>query len=133
MKFSKERQLGKKVPESLIQRHTDDRLTENLIENLRVDEEFWVWARHQAPRWRKKLASMFKSLPDNTCWIPVSDKYSLCLHLELKTKTGKLSQGQRKKDRVLPWQIARSFSEVDRAIGDFVLAAERVRKALEDD
>lgn len=139
LKFAKETQVRKrsrrpkkaKVPESLIQRHTDDELAGRLIENLRIDDEFWIWARYQTPYWRRKLAGMFKSLPDNTCWIPISDRYSLCLHLELKTTVGKLSQGQKKKRRVLPWVTARTMGESTEIIDKFVEDAKRIRGLIE--
>lgn len=140
LKFAKETQVRKRgrrskkaqVPEALIQRHTDDVLAARLIENLRVDDEFWIWARYQTPYWRRKLAGMFKSLPDNTCWIPISEKYSLCLHLELKTTVGKHSQGQKKKARVLPWVTARTMSEVTKIIDEFVEDAKRIRGLIEE-
>lgn len=69
-------------------------------------------------------------IPDNTCKIPISDKYSLCLELELKTKT-KLHGQQVNKSRDNPWHIAQTIYEAKAIIDAFREDAALLKKVLD--
>lgn len=117
------------LPESDLQAYTDQYLGAHHIEFFRIPDQFWKFLHAcNASTWLKKwFAYMFGGMADNTCFIPISDKYSLCMHLELKSKKGQLHGRQKVQARKLPWQIARSQAEVEKIVQRFVADAESIQ------
>lgn len=72
---------------------------------------------------QKWFFGMFGGMPDNCCFIPIGDRYSLCLHLELKSKAGKL-HGKQKHGK--NWMVARSPEEVREIVDRFEADAGRL-------
>lgn len=129
MNLSKSAQLGRYArtalrridrPESELQAFTDDYLTARGIEYIRVPDT------QNGEAIRRALCGM----PDNTALIPVGG-YSLAMSLELKTRS-KMHGRQLDNARRVPWVIAQDEREVERAVSDFVRAAEKVKKLLRD-
>ena len=110
--------------EAPLQAFADDYLAVLRIPNIRIPDGFWAWityACNALKAWGKlkEIRSRFGGIPDNTCFIPISDKYSLCLHLELKSKSGDLHGEQKTQAMILPWQIARTTDEIQELIDTF--------------
>ena len=74
--------------------------------------------------------SALAGFPDNLCLIPISDRFSLAMSLELKTRS-KLRQCQRKAKEKFAHQIAQTPEEVEFAVWEFRKAAEKLKKYLE--
>lgn len=137
--LSKQQQCGKRYkgkprrinsPEAALQSFTNDYLSALKIKFFRISDNFWRYLHATAnPGILAEFRKQFGGMADNTAFIPISDKYSLCLHLELKTKT-QLHGRQKVEARQLPWQIARTPEEVEKAVKEFAEAAEAIKKAL---
>ena len=126
--LSKSAQVGrygrkklKKVdaPESDLQGFVDEYLDMCQIEYIRVPNTT------SSRVIRKALCG----IPDNTAMIPISDDYSLCLHLELKTKS-QLHGKQLNMARNLPLKIAQTPEAAQGIIDRFRADAGRYKGIL---
>lgn len=132
--LSKKKQCGSRyrgkpkrinTPEAALQSFTDDYLKYNKIKYFRISDNFWRYLHATAhPGILAEFRKQFGGMADNTAFIPISDKYSLCLHLELKTKTG-LHGRQKIEAKQLPWQIAHTPEEVTKIIGEYMEKAKK--------
>jgi len=121
------------TPESELQAWCDDYLINKRISFIRLPDGFWGWLYYNGTEKIKKwFRFCFGGIADNTCFIPITDKYSLCLHLELKTKIGKLHGRQKIEAQILPWQIARSTKEIEDIINKFQEDAKKIKKHLDN-
>lgn len=114
------------VPEENIQAFADDLFKIKRIKYIRIPDNVFRWLSINAPWLMKSLAG----IADNVGMIPINDKYSLCLNLEIKTKTGQLHGRQKINAKELSWQIARSVEEVQKIIEDFEKAAEKLKEKI---
>jgi hypothetical protein len=130
MMFPKRSQAGRQhrprlklvdMAECDLQQYTDDYLTVRGIDTIRVP------ATDRLDVMRGELAG----LPDNTCSIPITDKYALTLSLELKTRS-QLHGRQVRNAVAQRWTIAQTPSEVRAAVDTFIADADRIRKILAD-
>lgn len=139
MKFSKEAQVARRRkprrprkkppsdPESALQSFTDDYLNTLGIRFIRIPDSFWRFLHATAyPSIKRWFRWCFGGIADNTCFLPISDKYSLCLHLELKTGTD-LHGRQKTEAASLPWQIAHTPEEVQAIVQTFQSEAEKLK------
>jgi hypothetical protein len=97
---------------------------------IRIPDGFWRFIHAAAnPGILRWMRACFGGIADNTVFIPISDKYSLCLHLELKTKS-ELHGRQKIEAKALPWQIARTPEQVQKIMADYISEAEAIKKWL---
>jgi len=129
-KFPKKKWLSEEIDsnacgkEADLQSFVDDYLVLRRIKSLRIPDGFFRWLNGFAPLWaRAAFNAVFAGQPDNICMIPISDKYCLCLNLELKSKQGSLHGKQKANARDYAWQVARSPEEAKRIIDEFEMAA----------
>jgi hypothetical protein len=133
-RYARQKYRKPKTPESTLQSFTDDYLSALKIKYTRIPEGFWSFL-HAVAHGTAFLAAFRKSFggqPDNQCFIPVSNKYSLTLSLELKSASGRLHGRQKAEAKRLPWQIARTPEEVRKIVSDFQKEAKRVGDYLGD-
>lgn len=133
----KRRKAVAECKESDLQIAADDYLQYKQIRFFRIPDNFWKWFHVNATQpILKWFRWAFGGMADNTCFIPISDKYSLCLHLELKTQdkkgnqVGKLHGRQKVEARELPWQIATNTNKIVEIINKFEKDAESLRLHL---
>ena len=124
-KWSEQKPVGIKMPEEALQVFVDDYLTNFRIVYFRIQDGFFRWIKMNAPMGIQKwFFGMFGGWPDNTLFLPIDDKYSLAVSLELKTATGKLHGKQKTNSKKIPWQIARTPEEA-------MVIIERAKKDVE--
>ena len=107
------------APEEELQAFVDEYLNLCQIEYIRVPNTTSS----------KVIRKALCGIPDNTAMIPISDDYSLCLHLELKTKS-QLHGKQLNIARNLPLKIAQTPDEAQGLIDRFRDEATRIRGIL---
>lgn len=143
-RYSKKTKIKKHtihIKESANQKFVNDYLLLKKIQNIRVSDSVWKTLHFKNPKIKMLLAkgdngandenhNGLKDVADNTCFIKISDKYSLALHGESKSTNGVLSGGQKKKARVLPYQIWRNPENVIDSIEDFIKTAELLKSFL---
>jgi len=119
-----------KMPEAALQKFTDDYLAAKGLSYIRLPDRLWgVLHRALSKTYPGVLWGLRKALgglPDNTVFIPINDRYSLALHLELKTKSGLHGQ-QKVQARELPWQIAQTPEDVQQIVDRFIEDAEDMK------
>jgi len=101
------------APESAIQKQCDDLLKiyreRYGMESMRMPDCVWRYLKQHAPAYIVKEASEWMAgFADHNVFMRLTDKYSLALHLELKSKTGRLHGKQKNKSDKIPYQISRS-------------------------
>jgi hypothetical protein len=107
------------TPEDALQNFTNEYLTLRHVEYIRVPET------NSLIVMRAALAGK----ADNTCTIPISDRYSLCLQLELKTKS-QLHGKQVRNSVTQSWVIAQTPEQVQAIVERFIADADKIRKLL---
>lgn len=133
MNLSKQSQVGKygkkkkykkpKTPESELQAFADEYLKIKGIDYIRIPDSIFTVLAVKAPFFMKGLGGH----ADNICFIPIADDYCISLHLELKTKTGKLHGKQKANAKKLNWKIARSTKEIQDIIDKFEQDVEKIK------
>ena len=118
-RYSKKSLKKTNEPEEELQRDVNEYLAFRQIDYIRIPNTSSVAA----------IRGALCGRPDNTCKIPISDKYSLCLELELKTKSG-LHGEQIRLSRDNPWQIAQTFEDARAIIDAFVKDAELIKEMI---
>lgn len=116
-----------KAPESHLQAQVNSMLKWANISYIRVPDLIYRlqgWDQRLRPHEKKVLKDAFKSLPDNIIMMPLDQNYFLGLNLELKSDTGKLSQGQKAYARNMPVTVCRDLEGVQKAIKDLMGAVD---------
>ena len=125
LKFSKRKQLHNKITDSPqakpikkneaeLQRQCEELLDWMKVTYIRIPDSLW---RNQAPIYIKKLMSRYlKGLPDLT--ILFNNGTYLCV--ELKTKQGRMTQGQKNFAKYIPVTVIRSFEDFEKLIKERV-------------
>jgi len=136
-RYSRKKQVEKiklKIPESCNQKFANEYLELKKIKNIRIPDSVWSSLHFKNQRIKMLLAkgetnNGLAGIADNTCFIKISDKYSLALHLELKSTDGKLSgKAQKENAKELPYQIAKSPEDVIEIVDNFIKTAEDFKK-----
>ena len=136
-RYSRKKQVEKiklKIPESCNQKFANEYLELKKIKNIRIPDSVWSSLHFKNQRIKILLAkgetnNGLAGIADNTCFIKISDKYSLALHLELKSTDGNLSgKAQKENAKELPYQIAKSPEDVIEIVDNFIKTAEDFKK-----
>lgn len=155
MEFSKKKQVGKfakkkkvkrsvlHIPESANQKFANEYLLLKKIQNIRVSDSVWNTLQFKAPIVKMLLAkgdngiqstadpdhNGLAGVADNTAFYPISDKFSLAIHLEHKSTTGKLSgAAQKAKADVLPYTITKTPEDIMGAVNELIEAGEELKE-----
>ena len=115
------------ITESQLQEQLNDTLNAYQIRYIRIPDSIWHWLKRNAPVEIVKIMSdAFGGMPDNVCMIPISDKYSLMLDIELKVK------GRKKRGKQKHWQstISRTPDENIKLIEEYIEQAEVIKEVL---
>jgi len=98
-KFSKRKQTAHKykrknpivdITESQLQKQLNDLLAAYQIRSLRIPDFCWQWLKRNAPiEILKTLTDIFGGMPDVIPLVPLDNKYSLSMPIELKVKSRK--------------------------------------------
>ena len=117
--------------EAQLQNQCDDILEALNLEYLRIPDDLYrILYRHANQGVKNAVSRGMGGHADNLVFIPINDKYSLCLHLELKSKKGKLHG--RQKTRKVPTQISRSPETTDKLLREFMAFATKIKIRLMD-
>ena len=120
--------------ESFLQSLTDMIITLKGYHALRIPDLVYrlIGSSRTKPHEKVVLGDAFAGLPDNMIFIKVADNLSVCLSLELKTETGRLSPRQKQVAKQVGTVVCRTEQEVKEAIGCFEVAADKVREVMGD-
>ncbi len=159
MKFSKQAQAGKyskktkvkksvlHIPESSNQKFANEYLLLKKIQNIRVSDSVWNTLQFKAPIVKMLLAkgdngiqstadpdhNGLAGVADNTTFYPISDKFSLAMHLEHKSTTGKLSgAAQKAKADVLPYTVTKTPEAIIEAVDELIEVGEELKEYFEN-
>lgn len=146
LKFSKEKQLGKKMKkinktgaktETPVQNFIDNYLKCKGLFYLRFPDGFWQYIHNPINKIKvyfKKLCSdSFAGYPDNMVFENLTDKYLIALPIEAKSKTGKLNGNKQKRyAKKLNYQIPRSEDEARILVDNFEKDIEKIKKILKE-
>jgi len=133
-KATRKKSVGSKT-EAPVQSACDDILVMKHIDYIRFPDGFWQYIHNPI----NKIKMYFKALcsksfagwADNTAFIPISDKYSLCVFIENKSRTGRFNGNeQRNKAKRLNYLVPRSPQEVAEVIKDFEDTAHMLKEYL---
>lgn len=135
LKYSKQKQVGKKSMdvqefqkwqgrESDLQRACEQVLDLLGITYIRLPDSLYrsIFANKRiSAHIKKEIARSIKGLPDIIILLPDEDEiYCKACCIELKTKSGKLTQGQKNFAKRLPVIVVRSFEQFQQVVNDFV-------------
>lgn len=105
LKFSKSKQTAHRrkrknptldITENQPQEQLNDLLNDYQIRYIRIPDYVWQWLKRNAPiEVVSAMSKAFGGMPDNVCFIPIDEKYSLALSIELKVK-GRKRHGKQK-------------------------------------
>lgn len=122
-----------KISEDAIQKQCNDMLVALRIKYFRVPNYVWLWMKHNAPiEILKALTDSFKDMPDNVCLIKITDKYALCMPLELKTESGKLNKRQGDWIKYNGGVVSRSPDESIKLVDQFIKDAEKIKEIAKE-
>jgi len=116
------------ITESQLQEQLNDLLNAYQIRYIRIPDSIWHWLKRNAPvEVIRAMSDALGGMPDNVCMIPISDRYSLMLAIELKVK------GRKKRGKQKHWQstISRTPDENIALIEEYVKQADIVKEILE--
>ena len=117
-----------------MQDYVDDILMKAGIEFLRIPDQVWnTLKRVLKPYQVKRCAKFAKGHADNTCFIQITKNYSLCMHIENKSHTGKFTPKQEEKSKILPYRICRTPEKAQEIILDFIKDAKKIKNILESE
>ena len=154
----KHRKRKKSIPkvtikEDAIQKQCNDMLDWNGIKYIRIEDYVWsglktiirelslsikhglsakktAWLLHLSQAILSALSDRFAGMDDIVAFIPVMDKYSLCLSLELKTEAGKQSTKQKRWNKQVSGRESRSPDQTIVIINEFIRDAEIIKKLI---
>jgi len=151
--FSKKKQLGRNykpknigkldIAEDAIQGQCNDTLNWHQIKYIRIPD--WLWKAlnkllksFAGNGWRyglmmkimDELSKVFGGMPDNVCFIKISDTLNLALLLELKSKKGKLHGKQNTWYRDQAVQISRDPDTTITIVQSFIEDAEKLKEII---
>ena len=116
------------ISESDNQKQCNDLLEAHQIKYLRIPDWVWGWLKHNAPvSVINELSGKFAGMPDNLPLIKLTDKYSLCLGLELKTEAGRLSTKQKRWQKEVGSIVSRSPDDNIEIVNEFMRDAEIIK------
>jgi len=113
------------ITEDQLQGQLNDLLNAYQIRYLRFPDYAWQWLKRNAPiEVLKALTNAFGGMPDNICLIPIGEKYSLALGIELKVK-GRKRHGKQKH-----WQsvVSRTPDENISIVDQFLKDANHIKE-----
>ena len=116
---------GLDITESQLQQQLEDSLDAYGVKYMRIPDYAWSWLKRNAPvHIVAALSRYFGGMPDCMCMIPISDKYSLALGIELKVK------GRKKHGKQKHWQsvVCRTPEENIEAVQKFAYDADIMRE-----
>lgn len=121
------------VKEDVIQKQANDIYELKGIPYLRMGSELYsvIFSNPQLPIGvKKKISDEIKGWPDNMLFLPITPKFNLNCHIELKTETGKLNKGQNDKSKVMSVNIARDYKAIQAIAEKFIWFADKLRADL---
>ena len=84
------------ITEGQLQEQLNDVLNAYQIKYLRIPDSVWKWLKYNAPvEVVTAMSRAFGGMPDNLCLVPIGEKYSLAIGIELKVK-GRKKHGKQK-------------------------------------
>jgi len=110
-------------PEKVIQKQVEAYLKSYGIKFFHIPDYLLMFIKTSplVPQHLRNLVSEhFKGMPDIIAWHKNQDGYNFCLLLELKTETGKLSQGQKNWKIGLNVNVTYSLEEAINVIDNFL-------------
>jgi len=118
--------------EAPLQKQLDDMIDALHLVCFRISDAAWRlivthWKPYQADQARKYLAGH----ADSNVLIPITNRYSLCCHVECKSDIGRLHGVQKGLAEKLPFQITRTPKKSQEIIYRFMDDAEKIKKILE--
>jgi len=131
--FSKQKQTGTRIMEvdefkawecreSALQRQCEEWLTIKNIPFIRIPDAVYksIFAnRNINPRLKRLVATFIRGLPDMTILRP-DGQYNQALVIELKTKKGRLTQGQKDFAKGVNVSVIRSFEDFTATVEKFM-------------
>lgn len=136
LKYSKEAQTAHrrkrkvsvlKITESQLQEQLNDLLNAYQIRYIRIPDSIWHWLKRHAPvEVVSMLSRAFGGMPDNVCFVPIDEKYSLALGIELKVKNRK-KHGKQKH-----WQstVSRTPDENIETVNEYLDTVETIKEVM---
>ena len=119
------------IKEDAIQKQCDDLLIALRIKYLRIPDWVWKWLKENAPvSVISELSGKFAGMPDDLPLIKLTEKYSLCLGLELKTEAGKLSTKQKRWIKEVGGVVSRSPDDTIEIIDRFIKDADIIKNLI---
>jgi len=126
--LSKEQQVGRYSRQILVTNDCPEEELQCFVNNY-LDIRRVAYIRVPSTNSITVMRAALAGIPDNTCKIPITDKYSLCLNLELKTRT-QLHGKQVRNANEQFWQIAQTHEQAQKIIDMFIEDSERIKKIL---
>lgn len=118
----------KTSPEKIIQKQVEAYLTILGVRFFHIPDYLLMFIKVTpgVPQYLKNLVSQhFKGLPDLIIWHKNEKGFNHCLLLELKTETGKLSQGQKNWHKGLNVSVTYGSDEAIKEIDKFISFCEK--------
>jgi len=120
------------IPELALQKQCNDTLDAYRIRYIYIPDNIHRWITMNAPEEIKIFfRKVFGGIPDNVCFIPIGDKYNLCLCLELKSAKGHLHGKQKHWEKELAVQISRDPDKTIETIKEFIKDADKEKRKNE--
>lgn len=110
---------SKATPERVIQAQVESYLRLRRIPYLRLPDSIYRSIGRMSKGDSLKTAQAITGYADLTLFKVTPDGFTMCLPLELKTKTGKLSEAQKMWQEKIGTKVARSFEEAVKLIDGF--------------
>ena len=118
--------------EAPLQKQLDDMIDALKMVCFRISDEAWnLITTHWEPRQRDRIRKYLAGHADTNALIPISNRYSLCCHVECKSDAGGLHGVQKGLAEKLPFQITRTPKKSQEIIYRFMDDAEKIKKILE--
>jgi len=117
--------------EKVLQRQVNSYLEATGIYNVRIKDAIYRIMKnpHVSKGDKIQIATSLGGLPDNNIQLRLNDSFHLGLNLELKNSIGKLTPGQKKRSRLTPYVIARSFEEAEKVIKEMIRISDLIKEA----
>lgn len=107
---------GFRGPEKILQSQCEDYLKIHQLKYIHIPDHLLAWISQKAPQWIKTIVSrMFKGVPDLLIFL--QDR---CLLVELKNRSGTVSQGQRNWAKNVTVHLVRDFDTFRNLVDKFM-------------
>ena len=121
----------KGMTEAELQHFADKLIWGMGIQCIRMpDNAHKVIQRHGNQGVKNEVAKWLGGHADCNLVAKLTDKYSLCCHIELKSELGQLHGKQKDRARELPFHICRSHDKVQEKVQEFLYDVKALRAAL---